>query len=182
MSVFETFLKRYGEPSPARKPDDAELTAAAKHLPDELIEFFRDHGVGQYENGLFRTVTPTWAKPLAEAWGEPRAADSIFLVDAFGSFIYRDGKENHLVNVWSDTRIELFPEVTDVFDAQLCDPGFLKNIMLRPAFRAASKRLGPLADDECFGFFPAIALGGDGSVESLRKVKVREHLALLAQL
>lgn len=182
MSNFETFIARYGEPSAAHAPDDAELTDAARHLPDELIQFFRDHGVGQYENGLFRTVTPMRAKPLAEAWGEPHASDSIFLVDAFGSFVYRDGQDNHFVNVWSNTRIELFPDVTDVFDTQLCDPGFLKNIMLRPDFRAAVKRLGPPAEDECFGFFPAIALGGDGSVESLRKVKVREHLALLAQL
>lgn len=182
MSTFEIFLKRYGAPSAAHELDAAELADAAKTLPDDLIEFFRQHGIGQYDDGLFRTVTPMRAKPLAEAWGEPRAFDSIFLVNAFGCFVYRDAGENHLVSVWSNTRMELFPDVADVFDTTLCDPGFLKNAMLRPDFRTASKRLGPPDEDECFGFVPAIALGGDGSAESIHRVKVREHLALLAQL
>lgn len=182
MSVFEIFQSRYGAPSNPRELDAAELAAMAKILPDKLIEFFRENGIGDYDGGLFRTVSPARSAELADAWGEPRAADSIFLVNAFGCFIYRDGDSNRLVNVWAQTTTELFADVAGVFDGSLCDSGFLKSIMLRPEFRAAAKRLGAPAQDECFGFFPAIALGGDGSADSIRRVKLREHLALLAQL
>ena len=49
-------------------------------------------------------------------------------------------------------------------------------------FRKALKKLGPLQHDECFGFEPAIALGGSESVENVRIVKLREHLSILSQL
>lgn len=182
MSDFDIFCELYGAPSSARKLDDTELASAAETLPDKLIEWFRQQGIGRYDNGLFRTVVPAMAKPLAQAWEEPRAANSIFLVNAFGCFVYRDGDETRLVNVWANTNTKIFSDVAGVFDGSLCDSGFLKNIMLRPEFRTAAKRLGPPEDDECFGFFPAIGLGGDGSADSICKVKLREHLALLAQL
>jgi integrase/recombinase XerD len=47
---------------------------------------------------------------------------------------------------------------------------------------AALPILGPPQRDECYGFHPAIALGGPGAADTWKRVKLREHLALLAQL
>lgn len=39
----------------------------------------------------------------------------------------------------------------------------------------------PLTPDECFGFFPPISLGGEPVIENVQRVKLREHLDILAQ-
>ena len=41
-----------------------------------------------------------------------------------------------------------------------------------------------LADiyDECFGYVPLLALGGKEDVEHLKKVKMKEHIAVITQL
>jgi hypothetical protein len=49
-------------------------------------------------------------------------------------------------------------------------------------FLSALERLGYCAYDECYGYFPALALGGSEKVENLQKVKLREHLSLLFQM
>jgi hypothetical protein len=182
MAAFDDFVAKYGEPDDAGRLGEDDLDAIAASVSPQLAGFFRAHGVGAYAGGLFRTVNPLRCGELAEAWNEPRATGSIFVVGAFGCFIYRDGDSNHFVNVWADTRTELFADPADVFDASLCDKGFIDHLLLGPDFRRIAKRLGAPGEGECYGFFPAIALGGDGSPESARKVRLREHLAMLAQL
>ena len=49
-------------------------------------------------------------------------------------------------------------------------------------FESALKKLGRLKYDEMYGFVPALALGGPATLDHLQKVKVVEHLVLLAQL
>ena len=49
-------------------------------------------------------------------------------------------------------------------------------------YNAAVKKYGELEYDECFGYVPLLALGGKESVKNLKKVKMREHIALIAEL
>jgi hypothetical protein len=182
MSGFESFEKKYGAPVQPRVLEAAELAECEKVLPANLVDYFRRSGVGQYGKGLFRTVSPVEAASLVDGWGDLQAARSTFLITAFGCFVYRDGSSNRLVNVWAGTRSELFSDAADAFEGNLCDADFIKSVLLKSDFLSASKRLGPPGQDECFGFVPAIALGGDGSAASIQRVKLREHLALLAQL
>ena len=46
-------------------------------------------------------------------------------------------------------------------------------------YKAAIKKLGNLEYDECFGYVPLLALGGKESVNNLKKVKIREHIAMI---
>ena len=45
----------------------------------------------------------------------------------------------------------------------------------------AVQTLGPLRFDECFGYAPLLGLGGSRRAEHLRKYKLREHIAFIAQ-
>jgi hypothetical protein len=49
-------------------------------------------------------------------------------------------------------------------------------------FSPTLHELGPLQSDEMYGFVPAIALGGPGTLNTLQKVKSIEHLTFLSQL
>lgn len=48
-------------------------------------------------------------------------------------------------------------------------------------YKRARKALGPLDYSECYGFVPALALGGPKRLENLRRLPAREHFAILAQ-
>jgi hypothetical protein len=49
-------------------------------------------------------------------------------------------------------------------------------------FSKARRSLGSLAIGECYGFFPALALGGSALLKNLKKVRALEHFALLSSL
>ncbi|WP_192799551.1 GAD-like domain-containing protein [Brucella tritici] len=51
----------------------------------------------------------------------------------------------------------------------------------KPLFSRAAKKLGVLDIGECYGFFPAVALGGVRRIESLKRVSAPEHFAIIAQ-
>jgi hypothetical protein len=48
-------------------------------------------------------------------------------------------------------------------------------------FKPALRKLGQLKHDEMYGLVPALALGGEVSLDHLQKVKAVEHLVILAQ-
>ena len=52
----------------------------------------------------------------------------------------------------------------------------------KPLFKKALKKLGPLNSDEIYAFEPALSIGRLPKIENLVKVKMIEHLAMLAQL
>ena len=49
-------------------------------------------------------------------------------------------------------------------------------------YAQAVEKYGKLADNECFGYVPLLALGGKEDVEHLQKVKTKEHIAVITQL
>ena len=67
---------------------------------------------------------------------------------------------------------------------QICvaDERFRKGYMWEDLFREAQTEHGPLTEDQCYAFFPALALGGSGDAASLRRVGLHEQLEILEQL
>ena len=51
-----------------------------------------------------------------------------------------------------------------------------------PLFEQAVESLGPLQPGECYGFFPALAMGGPPRLGHLRRTNALAHFAFLAQL
>ncbi|WP_296585518.1 T6SS immunity protein Tdi1 domain-containing protein [Ruminococcus sp.] len=49
-------------------------------------------------------------------------------------------------------------------------------------YNAAVKKYGKLEYDECFGYVPLLGLGGKESVNNLKKVKIKEHIALITEM
>ena len=52
----------------------------------------------------------------------------------------------------------------------------------KPLFTRALRKCGALEFGECYGFFPALGLGGLGVLSELRRVRALEHFAIIAQL
>lgn len=76
----------------------------------------------------------------------------------------------------------LIDDVELFFNSSLCSDRYLDKVLWRDLYRKAIRRLGRPEADQCYAFEPALALGGKPTASTLRKVKLREHLGLLAQL
>lgn len=67
------------------------------------------------------------------------------------------------------------------FMQNLEDEYFLEKYFQIPQYEEAVKKIGKLEQDECFGYVPLLGLGGSEKVDNLKKVKIREHIELIAQ-
>jgi hypothetical protein len=105
-----------------------------------------------------------------------------FMRSAFGHVIYWDGENSQLLDVLDGVVAELAFSMNLTFNGVLCENSYLEAVLKQDLFEEALPKLGAPQRDECYGFHPAIALGGSGTADTLKKVKLREHLSLLAQL
>ncbi|TAF65394.1 MAG: DUF1851 domain-containing protein [Cytophagales bacterium] len=69
-----------------------------------------------------------------------------------------------------------------LFDSGFVSKDYRKNVLWEPLHKKAIKKLGLFTKDECYGFAPLPALGGDYTSEYLIKTNIREYLTLLAQI
>jgi len=67
------------------------------------------------------------------------------------------------------------------FDLKLTDAGFLKKKTAYTNFLKYNQSLGKLSEDECYGYFPLLGMGGSDKIEYLKKVKIRVYLSIVAQ-
>lgn len=70
----------------------------------------------------------------------------------------------------------------DLFLVLLNDNSFVSRFFQIDLYEKAVDKYGTLNYDECFGYVPILALGGKESVNNLKKVKIREHIALITEL
>jgi hypothetical protein len=183
MSVFPNFTERYGSPANLQTPDEAVFRKYATLLPPDLVSFWRETGWGSYENAFLWTVNPDTFNNLLPQWTDSSSTCYVYARTAFAALIFWDGRRSNLLDPRFDEITPLLPDVRGVFEFTFSrDNELLDELMDRPLFLEALPELGPPAIDECYGHFPALALGGEHSAQSLERVKLREHLTLLSQL
>lgn len=151
-------------------------------LPVEVMDIWRECGFGTFYNGYLKVINPNnYKELLVKSYFQGEVSIPIFAT-AFGDLItweknryvgivqYRHG-ENDVIS----SGFEFFMD--DVKDGEFDEEYF----SIRQ-YNAAVKRLGNLEYDECFGYVPILALGGKESVNNLKKVKIREHIAVITEL
>ena len=75
-----------------------------------------------------------------------------------------------------DKAVQLF------FSSSSRDTYDLNDTNDKPLFEQALAKLGPLSHDTMYGFVPALALGGEPSVDRLQVVDAHVHLNILSQV
>lgn len=69
----------------------------------------------------------------------------------------------------------------EAFLDSLDDADFQEAFLRRSMFAEVKRRLGPCAPNECFGFVPALSLGGREEAASVQRLDWRVHQAILLQ-
>jgi hypothetical protein len=142
---------------------------------------WRLHGFGAYANGLIWTHSPEDFEAVIEGWTGLGSKEAALVARfSFGDFAVWARGRVFFLNVHRGY-VEELPGVDFLFEEMLCDDAFLDDFARRPLHIECTQRLGSLSADQCFGFVPALALGGTESADSVHKAPLREHLALLAQ-
>lgn len=168
-------------------------------LLDKLLAYWRDYGWCGYAKGLFWTVDPDEWEDALEAWiGDTpvMARDSYYVIarSAFGKLVLWGTHTGCSLKI--DTASGLVFPVFDgkefrqdgpdlslqLFFASTSRAAYdLKDLNDKPLFEQALSRLGPLDHGTLYGFVPALALGGEPSVERLQVLDARTHLSILSR-
>ena len=78
--------------------------------------------------------------------------------------------------------LEIMIKDFDLFLMLLNDKSFVNKYFEVDLYNQAVEKYGSLSFDECFVFAPLLALGGKESVDNLKKVKTKEHIALIVEM
>lgn len=182
MSVFEDFQREFGPAEDCLSPGDEAIEAWRGKLPDELLELWRETGWCSYGNGLLRVTDPAQLSDVLEDWvdaveGEPL----VFLRTSFAHLYFWCDGWVYSLDVQHGSLSQVTEDIARIFTL-ICNPRVKEKILRESLHEQAAARLGRPARDECFAFEPALALGGSGDVETISRVRIREHLAILAQI
>lgn len=201
MTLFPHFLDTLPPDRGVRPLDVSALDRVrTPSMPPELLDFYREVGVGSFGGGLLFVETPDRVQGLLDVWLNRSPRRIPFARSAFGEiFYYRDlrdeaqqkglsgEKPGELGDVsWVDVhfaRIDIAAlSVMEFFEEMLANPDNVDTILRRPLVRAATEILGPLGDHEQYDFVPALALGGSEELGSAQKVNMLVHTSILRQL
>lgn len=159
-----------------------------KDTPDSVTSFLSKYGLSEFYQGFLWTLDPTESKRdyqpffdrITDIYSEDEAKLAYpFLRTAFGDVFYFV-KEN-IGSISIVTGVDSILDFDTVFNDILVNDDDLNNSYFLDIFLEANERLGSLSQDECFGFLPTISMGGDVSIETTHKVKLREYLTLVSQ-
>jgi hypothetical protein len=192
-SVFARFLEKFGNPVDRQEVPVSSIERYEAKLPNQLLEYWAEHGWCGYGNGIFWLVNPQEYDGVVASWIEGtefEQRDSYHLIarGAFGD-LYFWGEETgftlKIASIYSRCVIHDFRPTPEQLDRKMQDFIASRNVdsnNFEDLFEPARKQLGTLRHDEMYGFVPALMLGGSETVDNLKKVKAVEHLIILSQL
>ena len=185
MTDFDAFFTEYGPPVNPEQASPEILAEYKDRVPPALIEFWERFGFSSYADGLIWVINPKQLEDVMVEWCPAKAKKARVVPvirTAFGKVIYWTGTTFMLVDVHHNDRFESGGNVKLVFTFLLVDKLGKAGILEVPDFKKALKKFGPLAPDEMYGYKLPLAMGGNFNVANMEKMKIREHLSLLAQV
>jgi hypothetical protein len=190
---FSIFLDTFGGPVDRREVPTSSIERYKGKLPNQLLEYWDEHGWCGYGDGIFWIVNPQEYEGALASWIEGTTLEQrdtyhVIARSAFGDLYLwgeKTGSSLRIISVLSRCVIDNFEIASEEMDREL--QNFLLSTEVEyndfdDLFQPAKKKLGTLRHDEMYGFVPALMLGGPDTLDHLEKVKAVEHLTLLSQI
>ncbi|MBA3927790.1 DUF1851 domain-containing protein [Listeria sp. W9-0585] len=151
-------------------------------IPDELLNAWRDYGMGSLSSSYLKVINPDdFQDILEESYFRSDVSIPIFATSMGDIITWEENRYLRKLNY----RMGVFEGVSagfEFFFSDLESDYFKEKYLDYSIYQEAVKNLGEPAYDECFGYVPLLALGGSDKVENLKKVKLREHILLITAL
>lgn len=162
--------------------DQSLIQEFREKLPEEVINIWEKCGFGSFMNGYLKVVNPDdYTMLLEDSYFQANVSIPIF-VTAFGDVITWEKNQNVGIVLYRYGTNECMIRGFGLFLKLLNDPSFVKRYFTIEKFNEAVEMHGSLSYDECFGYVPLLAIGGKETTKNLKKVKIREHIALITAL
>lgn len=148
-------------------------------LPVKIQELSRQ---GVLLDGYIRFVEHKQLIPLLDA-GYSRCNEAIpFAITAFGEILTWERNKYICKVSFPEGHSEVLASGAQFFFDDLLDKKYAEKCFHINLYCNATKELGQLDEDECFGFTPLPTLGGPIDLVHLQKVKCREYLHIAIQV
>lgn len=191
--MYEKFLSQNME-CERQMADDAFLAKYANTAPKELIILWQEVGLGIFSNGLFRIVSPDDYQDFVDTYieGKEKYFEYLlpFMTTAFGDIFawVKDIRQNEEYSIFINVRKGYWNLVTTDISLLFAHYIRIKSCLEHyfaikdSDYLSLVKRLGTPKIDECFGFVPALALGGSKSLKNIQIVKMLPYIDIIAQM
>lgn len=161
-------------------------------VPDFLLEIWQTEGLTSHADGFFWLVNPEQYVEAIKRFIPHEPGLHVLLRTAFGGMVYLNEAAGSAESRYRERYLYLCPvfrritemssHLPSVMNGWLTTEDICDELFLMRLYKQARCRLAPPKQDECYGFTPAIALGGDLSPDCLAPYKLAQHLNFLAQL
>ncbi|KAA0079283.1 DUF1851 domain-containing protein [Paraburkholderia sp. T12-10] len=199
---MENFMgfKGFGPSLAKRDVPQEKIEKFRGKLPDQLLNYWQEYGWCGYADGLFWTVDPDEWEDALDAWigdTEFMERDAYYVIGrtAFGELILwgeTTGQSLKILTAYgmifpsfdAEEFKEDGPDLTvRLFFSSCTKEGFdLLDKERNPLFNRALEKLGRLDHDTMYGFVPALALGGESTLDRLQKLDAHVHLDIISQM
>ena len=191
MEKYKEFKNNTLECSNFQSVDQSFIDKYKDKVCNDLIEFWREVGVGEFGGGLFRLISPDDYQYFVDNYiGEEGQFSSAipFLTTAFGDIfawvtdVYMGESYVAFINIrqgkWTiiSTDIEVLFNIDVISDYESLDENFDIS-----DFSILAEKLGLPKVDECYGYVPAIVMGGGKSLNNVQIVKTIPYVDFICQ-
>lgn len=186
--MYEKFLSQNMECA-RQVADDTFLAKYANTAPKELIALWQEVGFGTFCNGLFRLLPPEefifWDNVYIGKPGQFKSQIP-FMITAFGD-IFVWGEDTYInesyvayINIRKGTWSIIASNISVLYNVRAISDIRFKMFDLE-TFPILVSKLGLPAEDECYGYVPALVFGGDNDIEKVQRVKSISYIDLICQ-
>lgn len=179
---FEQFEAKFG---PGRQyaaiPPGLAADLAKRGFPDYYVRYIEKNGFLEFFDGFWWFTNPLELRDDLAPFADNQQVFPV-VRNAFGCFLVRHGDTYYHLNPHVRNFTQLSPHLALILNVTMTGPFALRDMYFSEQFQPAFDRLGKVADDEMYAFAPALGMGGTVNAEGVHIVKMREHLAFLAQL
>lgn len=177
--MIDTFIEKY----PLN--NNSGIISIPEHisskLPQEILELF-SYGSGSYMSEFLWIVNPLEYSEILHGVYIPFYSDCyVFGRSAFGDLFAWEHDCVKFINVRHSYAEVIGRNLTIFFNNILTDWEYTKKKLKATEYADIKNSIGTIGSDECYGYFPLIAAGGNESITSIKKVKLHEHLSMIAQ-
>lgn len=161
-------------------------------LPDELLSIWQTMGYGVYEDGFLQLVNPDEYEFVFDYIDKLLEPSIVFGITALGDLLIWEGNKNKTIASDEGNRVKIinirscksraldnFRGAIDIF----FDDYFIakKDYFDSKAYLDVKDKLPKLQYEQCYGYVPALALGGKASNKNLQVVDAKTYIDIVGQ-
>lgn len=152
-----------------------------KIVPDEVVNIWIEYGFGSILDSYLKIINPDkYREILEDVYARHQESIPLFTTSMGDIIVWEKGRYLNLLN-FRKGKVNVISAGFDFFFEDINDESFLEQELDWLPYIEAFQKYGGPRFDECFGYVPILGLGGHEKVESLSKVKLIEHIYLIAQ-